>query len=220
MAEREGSNPRRRPGICNLQIARCRDCRECHLCRRALHGIHAAVVSNPCGHDRQRQNRRKPARCRPTTVSGFTMTSTSFQRDHVCPQDGPEELIQRGQGRPRHCRPTFRRHGQDGNIRCYARHLYVQWDVGFEWDAAKASANFRHHGVRFEESTAVFDDAYAITIADDEADPSEERFVSIGMGALGRVLIVVHTYRGDNIRIISARLATAHERTEYEAGLP
>ncbi|MGD0200139.1 MAG: BrnT family toxin [Bryobacteraceae bacterium] len=92
--------------------------------------------------------------------------------------------------------------------------------MGFEWDAAKVKANFRNHGVRFEESTAVFDDPYAITIADDKADPSEERFVSIGMGALGRVLIVVYTYRGDSIRIISARVAVAHERAEYEAGLP
>ena len=92
--------------------------------------------------------------------------------------------------------------------------------MGFEWDAAKAKTNVRSHGVRFEESRAVFDGPYAITIADDEADPSEERFVSIGMGALGRVLIVVYTYRDDNIRTISARVAVARERAEYEAGLP
>jgi uncharacterized protein len=92
--------------------------------------------------------------------------------------------------------------------------------VGFEWDAAKAETNLRNHGVRFEEATAVMDDPYAITIADDQADPAEERFVSIGMGALARVLIVVYTYRGDGIRIISARLAAAHERAEYEAELP
>ncbi len=92
--------------------------------------------------------------------------------------------------------------------------------MGFEWDADKAKANHRSHGVRFEESRAVFDDPYAITIADDEADPSEQRFVSMGMGALGHVLVVVYTYRGDNIQIISARMAAAHERAEYEAGLP
>ena len=91
--------------------------------------------------------------------------------------------------------------------------------MGFEWDAAKAKANVRNHGVRFEESRAVFDDPYAITIADDGADQREERPVSMGMGALGRVLIVVYTYRGDNIRIISVRVAAAHERAEYEAGL-
>jgi uncharacterized DUF497 family protein len=59
-----------------------------------------------------------------------------------------------------------------------------------------------------------------VVAADSEADPPEERFVSIGMGALGRVLIVVYTYRGDSIRIISARIAAAQERAEYEAGLP
>lgn len=92
--------------------------------------------------------------------------------------------------------------------------------MAFEWDPAKAKTNFRNHGVRFEEAAAVFDDPYASSIPDDWADPSEERFVGIGMGGLGRVLVVVYTYRGDNIRIISARLAAAHERTEYEAGLP
>ena len=92
--------------------------------------------------------------------------------------------------------------------------------MAFEWDPAKAKTNFRIHGVRFEEAAAVFDDPYAITIADDQANPPEERFVGIGMGGLGRVLVVVYTYRGDNIRIISARLAAAHERTAYEAGLP
>ena len=92
--------------------------------------------------------------------------------------------------------------------------------MGFEWDADKAKANLRSHGVRFEEAGAVFDDPYAITIADDEADPLEQRFVSMGMGALGRIIVVAYTYRGDNIRIISARMAAAHEQAEYEAGLP
>jgi uncharacterized DUF497 family protein len=100
---------------------------------------------------------------------------------------------------------------------CNAIRLYVQWGVSFEWDAAKARENVRNHnGVRFEESRAVFDDPHAITIADDESDPFEKRFVSIGMGALGRVLVVVYTYRDDNIRIISARLAMRHERAGYE----
>jgi uncharacterized DUF497 family protein len=92
--------------------------------------------------------------------------------------------------------------------------------VAFEWDADKARENVRNHdGVRFEESRAVFDDPYAITIVDDESDPIEKRFVSVGMGAMGRVLVVVYTYRGESIRIISARLALPHERAEYEAEL-
>jgi hypothetical protein len=89
----------------------------------------------------------------------------------------------------------------------------------FEWDEqSKAGINFRRHGVRMPESIPVFDDPYALTIKDDESDPSEQRFVTIGMGAAGRLLVVVYTYRCENIRIISARLAEPHECKEYEAG--
>ncbi len=90
--------------------------------------------------------------------------------------------------------------------------------MGFEWDeASKAGINFRKHGVRMPEAIPVLGDPYAITIADDESDPDEQRFVSVGMGAMGRLLVVVYTWRGENIRIISARPAEAHEREQYEA---
>jgi uncharacterized DUF497 family protein len=90
--------------------------------------------------------------------------------------------------------------------------------VGFEWDgAAKAGINLRKHGVRMPEAIPVFDDPYAITITDDESDLEEQRFVTIGMGAIGRLLVVVYTWRGENIRIISARPAEAPEREQYEA---
>lgn len=62
-----------------------------------------------------------------------------------------------------------------------------------------------------------FDDPYAVTILDDESDPNEQRFVTLGMGATGRLLVVVYTWRGENTRIISARPAEAHEREQYEA---
>ena len=63
----------------------------------------------------------------------------------------------------------------------------------FEWDQErKAGINFRKHGVRMPEATPVFDDHYAITIVDDESDPSEQRFITLGMGALGRLLAVVY----------------------------
>ncbi len=92
--------------------------------------------------------------------------------------------------------------------------------MGFEWDDdRKAGTNFRKHGVRIPEAIPVFDDPYAITIDDDESDPTERRFITIGMGALGRLLVVVYTWRGQNIRIISARPAEAHEREVYEAEL-
>lgn len=88
--------------------------------------------------------------------------------------------------------------------------------MGCEWDVRKAEANFKKHGVRFSEALPVFEDDYAITITDDESDPLEQRFVSMGMGVKGRVLVVVYSYRGRNIRIISARVAEAQERNQYE----
>jgi len=88
--------------------------------------------------------------------------------------------------------------------------------VGFEWDPEKAQANFAKHGVRFTESLPVFDDDLAVTLPDDESDPGERRFVSVGTGAKGRVLVVVYTWRRTNIRIISVRRAEAQERVEYE----
>jgi uncharacterized DUF497 family protein len=61
------------------------------------------------------------------------------------------------------------------------------------------------------------DDPYAITITDNESDPSEQRFVTLGVGAFGRLFVVAYMWRGENVRIISARPAEAHEREEYEA---
>lgn len=86
----------------------------------------------------------------------------------------------------------------------------------FEWEVQKAEANYKKHGVRFPESLPVFEDEFAITITDDESDPEEQRFVSIGMGVKGRVLIVIYTYREAGIRIISARQAEPREIRQYE----
>ena len=88
--------------------------------------------------------------------------------------------------------------------------------MSFEWDLRKAEANYKKHGVRFSEAIPVFADDHAMTIKDDESDPSEERFVSMGLGAKGRVLVVVYSYRNTAIRLISARVAEPHERTQYE----
>lgn len=88
--------------------------------------------------------------------------------------------------------------------------------MSFEWDLRKAETNFRKHGVRFSESLPVFEDDYALTITDDGSDPGEQRFVTIGMGAKGRALVVVYCYRGAVIRIISARTAEPRERLQYE----
>ena len=88
--------------------------------------------------------------------------------------------------------------------------------MAFEWDPAKDIANRRKHGVRFADAVAVFEDELAITIDDDHAN--EERFITIGSDVLGRVLTVVYTWRGDDIRIISARKATAREARVYRDG--
>jgi len=92
--------------------------------------------------------------------------------------------------------------------------------MAFGWDPAKAEANFRKHRVRFAtEAVAALSDVYGITISDDESDPAEQRFVALARGGLGRILVVVYAYRGEDIRIISARPAEPHEREQYEAQL-
>ena len=90
--------------------------------------------------------------------------------------------------------------------------------MAFEWDdESKAGLNFRKHGLRMPEAIPVFDDPYAITITDEESEPTEQRFVTLGIGATGRLLVVVYTWRGADILIISARPAAPHERKQYEA---
>jgi uncharacterized DUF497 family protein len=87
----------------------------------------------------------------------------------------------------------------------------------FEWDRSKARANERKHGISFADTFGVFEDPHAITVEDNER--GEERYVTIGADAFGRVLVVVYTWRGDSIRIISARKATPSEVRQYESEL-
>ncbi len=84
----------------------------------------------------------------------------------------------------------------------------------YQWDANKALTNLNKHGIDFADAVFVFSDELAITIFDPRFD--EERFIIIGMDALSRVLIVVYTMRGEQIRLISARKATRNERRQYE----
>ena len=86
----------------------------------------------------------------------------------------------------------------------------------FEWDRRKAEANFNAHGVTFGEAVTVFQDPFSLTIVDARHSDEEERYVEIGLSAFNRVLVVVYTERGANIRIISARKATKTERTTHE----
>lgn len=88
----------------------------------------------------------------------------------------------------------------------------------FEWDPKKAAANVRKHRVTFDEAMTVFADERAITAYDPDHSDDEERFLTIGTSAEGRILFVSHTDRGDSIRIISARKADKQEREEYVDG--
>lgn len=87
----------------------------------------------------------------------------------------------------------------------------------FEWDQSKAKKNQLKHGVSFADTFAVFEDPNAITL--DDPGTSEQRYITIGMDGFGRILVVVYTWRGDNIRIISARKAVRNEVKQYESGI-
>lgn len=89
----------------------------------------------------------------------------------------------------------------------------------YEWDFDKARLNKRTHGVDFSDAVGVFEDEMALTEEDPDAE-GEQRFVTLGMDSLGRLLVVVFTYRGeDKIRLISARKATRKEAKEYAKGI-
>lgn len=86
----------------------------------------------------------------------------------------------------------------------------------FEWDEKKARSNAGKHGISFDEGSTVFGDPLSLTIPDPSHSEVEERFVTMGSSHRGKLLVVVHTERGDNIRIISARPANRRERKAYE----
>ncbi len=83
-----------------------------------------------------------------------------------------------------------------------------------QWDRNKALTNLNKHGIDFADAVSVFSDELALTIFDDRFE--EERFITIGMDILSRILVVVYTLRDDEIRLISARKATRNERRQYE----
>jgi uncharacterized DUF497 family protein len=83
-----------------------------------------------------------------------------------------------------------------------------------EWDPAKAGTNLRKHGVRFADAVTALEDERAISVGDERE--GEERWVTIGLDSLARVLVVVYTWRDGHLRLISARLATPRERRQYE----
>ena len=86
----------------------------------------------------------------------------------------------------------------------------------FEWDIRKAAINEQKHGVSFVEACTVFNDEFASTVRDPDHSEEEVRYLTFGVSASGRSVVVSHTDRGDAIRIISARTMTPGERKASE----
>ena len=84
----------------------------------------------------------------------------------------------------------------------------------YQWDKNKAASNLQKHGIEFADAVSVFSDDLAITIPDNRF--AEDRFVTIGMDAFGRILVVVFTWHSEDIRLISARSAERRKRKQYE----
>ena len=87
--------------------------------------------------------------------------------------------------------------------------------MGYQWDPEKADLNFKKHETDFADAVGVFEDEWALTIRQ-EIVKNEQRFASIGIDFVSHIVVVVYTYRGDDIRLISARPATKQERNVYE----
>jgi len=87
----------------------------------------------------------------------------------------------------------------------------------FEWDPEKAKANYRKHGIGFQEAYSVFKDPLAQIFDDEEHSKTEHREIIVGFSKLSRLLLVVFVERRqDVVRIISARKATRQEKEDYE----
>lgn len=88
----------------------------------------------------------------------------------------------------------------------------------FEWDHNKAAGNLLKHGVSFDEVVSVFADGLALTFADTDHSDDEDRSRTYGTSNKSRLLVVIHTERRNEIRIISARKATRYEKSIYQNG--
>ena len=86
----------------------------------------------------------------------------------------------------------------------------------FEWDSRKAESNLKKHGISFDEATTIFGDPLSLLMDDPKHSSDEQRFLAIGLSVQHRLLVVAFAERPPRTRIISARLATRHERKQYE----
>jgi uncharacterized DUF497 family protein len=93
----------------------------------------------------------------------------------------------------------------------------VRWSrLKFEWDAKKAAANAKKHGVTFEEASTAFADWDSITVPDPDHSIGEQRWYPLGVSERGNLLVVSHTERKDTFRVISAWKANRRQRKQYE----
>jgi uncharacterized DUF497 family protein len=88
----------------------------------------------------------------------------------------------------------------------------------FEWDAEKARGNLTKHRVSFEEAATAFSDPLSLTTFDPDHSDDEDRFLLLGATHTWRLVVVSHVHRDQNIRIISARIASRRERRTYAGG--
>jgi len=86
----------------------------------------------------------------------------------------------------------------------------------YEWDKRKEASNIKDHGVSFHEASTVFLDPYSLSFYDPDHSDDEDRFITLGIAATGKILFVSHTDRGMVTRIISARESTKKECEGYE----
>jgi uncharacterized DUF497 family protein len=87
--------------------------------------------------------------------------------------------------------------------------------MDYQWDRGKADLNRKKHGIDFADAVGVFEDDWALTLGE-EVVQDEQRFATVGVDFVGRTIVVIYAYRGDDIRIISARTATKAERGTYD----
>lgn len=96
--------------------------------------------------------------------------------------------------------------------------MHTLRDIEISWDPGKAKANLRKHKVRFPDAESVLFDPAGVTVEDPDSR-DEQRFITIGLDALGRVLVVVYAYHEEQVRLISARRASRSEIEAYEKGI-
>ncbi len=89
--------------------------------------------------------------------------------------------------------------------------------INFEWDTDKASVNFKKHGIDFQTAVELFFDPFLMAL-EDKIEEGEMRHHAVGMAKNWQILFVAFVWRSDNVRLISARVATSSERKQYERG--